>query len=89
MLQFSAERDNRYTFRVNCFALAVGKPPEYLLFDRVGDGKIDFKIVYNFAPNVDLWIVYERRDEIPTQFGYDYGKKGKPDRWVNVAPPHQ
>jgi S1-C subfamily serine protease len=70
-------------------AWQVGKPPEYLLFDRVGDGKIDFKIVYNFAPNVDLYIMYERRDEVPTLFGYDYGKKGKPDRWVNVGPPHQ
>jgi hypothetical protein len=32
---------------------------------------------------------YGRRDGIPTLFGYDYGRKGKPDRWVPVNPPHQ
>jgi hypothetical protein len=60
-----------------------------MLWDRVGDGKIDFKIVYKFASDVDLWIVYGGRDGIPTFFGYDYGRKGKPDRWVPVNPPHQ
>jgi hypothetical protein len=60
-----------------------------MLWDRIGDGKIDFKIVYKFASDVDLWIVYGRRDGIPTLFGYDYGRKGKPDRWVPVNPPHQ
>jgi hypothetical protein len=34
-------------------------------------------------------IVYGGRDGIPTLFGYDYGRKGKPDRWVPVNPPHQ
>jgi S1-C subfamily serine protease len=67
----------------------VGDPPEYVLWDRVGDGKIDVKIVYKFAPDVDLWIVYGMRDEVPTMFGYDYGRKGKPERWVTVNPPHQ
>jgi S1-C subfamily serine protease len=70
-------------------AWRVGDPPEYLIFDRVGDGKIDFKIVYRFSSDVDLWIMYGMRDEIPTMFGYDYGRKGKPDRWVTVNPPHQ
>ena len=67
----------------------VGEPPEYLLWDYVGDGKIDIKIVYKFAPDVDLWIAYKSRDEVPTMFGYDYGRKGKPDRWVPVNPAHQ
>ena len=67
----------------------IGNPPEYLLFDRAGDGKIDIKVVYKFAQDVDLWIVYGMRDGIPTMFGYDYGREGKPDRWVAVAPPHQ
>jgi hypothetical protein len=67
----------------------VGEPPEYLLWDHVGDGKIDIKIVYKFAPDVDLWIAYGSRDEVPTMFGYDYGRKGKPDRWVPVNPAHQ
>jgi S1-C subfamily serine protease len=67
----------------------VGQPPEYLLWDYVGDGKIDIKIVYKFAPDVDLWIAYGSRDEVPTMFGYDYGRKGKPDRWVPVNPAHQ
>jgi S1-C subfamily serine protease len=67
----------------------VGEPPEYLLWDYVGDGKIDIKIVYKFAPDVDLWIGYGSRDEVPTMFGYDYGRKGKPDRWVPVNPAHQ
>lgn len=67
----------------------VGEPPEYLLWDHVGDGKIDVKIVYKFAPDVDLWIAYGSRDEVPTMFGYDYGRKGKPDRWVPVNPAHQ
>ena len=70
-------------------AWRVGEPAEYVLWDRVGDGKIDFKIVYKFASDVDLWIVYGGRDGIPTLFGYDYGRKGKPDRWVPVNPPHQ
>jgi hypothetical protein len=70
-------------------AWRVGEPAEYMLWDRVGDGKVDFKIVYKFASDVDLWIVYGRRDGIPTLFGYDYGRKGKPDRWVPVNPPHQ
>jgi len=67
----------------------VGEPPEYLLWDYVGDGKIDIKIVYKFAADVDLWIAYGSRDEVPTMFGYDYGRKGKPDRWVPVNPAHQ
>ncbi len=67
----------------------VGEPPEYLLWDYVGDGKIDIKIVYKFAPDIDLWIAYKSRDEVPTMFGYDYGRKGKPDRWVPVNPAHQ
>jgi hypothetical protein len=67
----------------------VGEPPEYLLWDYVGDGKIDIKIVYKFAPDVDLWIAYGSRDEVPTMFGYDYGRKGKPERWVPVNPAHQ
>jgi hypothetical protein len=67
----------------------VGDPPEYVIFDRMGDGKIDLKVVLKFAPDVDLWIVYESRDGIPTMFGYDYGRQGKPDRWVSVGPPHQ
>jgi hypothetical protein len=45
--------------------------------------------VYKFAPDVDLWIAYGSRDEVPTMFGYDYGRKGKPDRWVPVNPAHQ
>jgi hypothetical protein len=49
----------------------VGEPPEYLLWDYVGDGKIDIKIVYKFAPDVDLWIAYGSRDEVPTMFGYE------------------
>jgi hypothetical protein len=68
----------------------VGDPPEYLLWDRVGDGKIDIKIVYKFSANTDLWIYYGMRDGVPTMFGYDDGRKGKPDRWVPVnAAPHQ
>jgi hypothetical protein len=67
----------------------VGDPPEYFLFDRVGDGKIDFKVVFKFAPDADLWIVYGMRDGVPTMFGYDYAREGKPERWVAVAPPHQ
>jgi hypothetical protein len=31
--------------------------------------------VYKFAPDVDLWIAYGSRDEVPTMFGYDYGRK--------------
>src|SRR5262249_9464209 len=53
----------------------VGEPAEYLLWDRVGDGKIDIKIIYKFAADIDLWIVYGRRDGVPTLFGYDYGRK--------------
>jgi hypothetical protein len=67
----------------------VGDPPEYSLYDRMGDGKVDIKIVYKFAPDVDLWIVFGMRDNIPTMFGYDYGRQGKPDRWVSVGPSHQ
>jgi hypothetical protein len=67
----------------------VGDPPEYAIVDRVGDGKIDLKILLKFGPDVDLWIVYEGRDGIPTMYGYDYGREGKPDRWVAVASPHQ
>jgi hypothetical protein len=67
----------------------VGEPADHVLWDRVGDGKIDIKIVYKFAPDVDLWILYQRRDGVPTQFGYDNGRKGKPDRWVTISPPHQ
>jgi S1-C subfamily serine protease len=66
----------------------VGVPVEYALWDRLGDGKIDVKIVYKFRPDVDLWIVYGERDEVPTLFGYDYGRKGTADRWVPVNPPH-
>ena len=70
-------------------ARRVGEPAEYMLWDRVGDGKIDFKIVYKFASDVDLWIVYGRRDGNSHPFRLRHGRKGKPDRWVPVNPPHR
>jgi hypothetical protein len=64
--------------------LCIGRP-EYLLRDRVGDGKIDIKVVYRFGPDLDLWIFYGMRNEIPTMFGYDYGRKGRPERLVPIS----
>jgi len=66
----------------------VGKRPgglaEYALIDRIGDRKIDIKIIFGFEAGVDLWIIYGKRDGVPTAFGYDYGGKGKPDQFIAV-----
>ena len=61
------------------------QPPEFALIDDVGDGKFDVKIIFNFDGKADLWIFYGKRDGIPTAFGYDYQKKGKPDLVVAVT----
>jgi hypothetical protein len=67
----------------------VGRRPdgqaEYALIDRIGDKKIDIKVIFSFGAGIDLWIIYGRRDGVPTAFGYDYGGKGKPDQFIVVA----
>jgi hypothetical protein len=58
--------------------------PEFALIDDVGDGKFDIKIIFAFDGKADLWIFYAKRDGVPTAFGYDYERKGKPDLVVAV-----
>jgi len=62
-----------------------GGSAEYALIDRIGDGKIDIRIIFGFGSGVDLWVVYGRRDGVPTAFGYDHGGKGKPDQFIAVV----
>ena len=71
----------------NVYLVGVGPngQAEYALIDQKGDKKIDAKIIYGFETNVDLWIIYGGRDDVPTAFGYDHGRKGKPDRYVVVG----
>jgi S1-C subfamily serine protease len=61
------------------------QPPEFALIDDVGDGKFDVKILFAFDGKADLWIFYGNRDGVPTAFGYDYQRKGKPDLVVAVS----
>jgi S1-C subfamily serine protease len=62
--------------------------PERVYFDLVGDGKYDAQVIFEFEPDVDLYIFYGRRDGVPTEFGYDYGRKGNPRQRIVVLP-HQ
>jgi S1-C subfamily serine protease len=59
--------------------------PEFALIDDVGDGKFDIKIIFAFDGRADLWIYYAKRDGVPTAFGYDYERKGRPDLVVAVS----
>lgn len=63
---------------------ADGKP-EMILVDRVGDRKIDVRIIVNVNNQYDLWIFYANRDNVPTSYGYDYQRNGQIERTIVVS----
>jgi hypothetical protein len=61
-----------------------GDQPEVALIDALGEKKVAIKIVFNFRENINLWILYGRRDGVPTAYGYEQNGAGRPGRLVAV-----